>query len=61
LPQVFDGLSEGEFIQLHASGSLSVTTVSDDTVIGWDDGSITLQHQAFNFVSLFNSGYIECG
>ena len=55
----FDGLSEDEFIQLHASGLLSVTTVSDATVIGWGDGSITLQQQALNFDSLLNSGYIE--
>jgi Peptidase M10 serralysin C terminal/Matrixin len=57
----FDGMSAGEFIQLHASGLLSVSAVSDDTVISWGDGSITLQHQALTFDALLNGGFIQFG
>jgi hypothetical protein len=54
----FDGMSKAEFTQLHASGSLDVTAVSEDTVISWGDGSITLQGQALTFDSLLNGDYI---
>ena len=55
----FEGMSEGEFIQLRAASLLSVATVNDDTVISWGDGSITLQHQALSFDSLLNGGIIQ--
>jgi len=55
---LFHGMSRSEFEQAHASGLLTVTAVSDDTVIGWGDGSITLQHKALTFESLLNEGHI---
>jgi len=57
----FNGMSEAEFVQLHASGLLSVTTDNTDTVISWGDGSITLAGQTLTFDSLLNGDYILFG
>jgi hypothetical protein len=57
----FNGMSEGEFVQLHESGSLAVTGVNTDTVISWGDGSITLVGQTFTFDSLLKGDYIIFG
>ena len=57
----FNGMSEAEFVQLHASGLLSVTTDKTGTMISWGDGSITLADRTLTFDSLLNSDYILFG
>src|SRR5262245_6022866 len=57
----FNGMTEGEFVQLHASGSLAVTDVNNDTVVSWGNGSITLAGQTLTFESLLNGDYIIFG
>jgi hypothetical protein len=57
----FDGMSENEFTQLHASGLLAVAAVSEDTVISWGNGSITLKDQTLTFDSLLTGDYIMFG
>ena len=56
----FNGMSEDEFVQLHASGLLAVTA-NTDTVISWGDGAVTLVGQSLTFDSLLNGGYIVFG
>ena len=57
----FNGMSEDEFVQLHASGLLAVTAVASDTVISWGDGAVTLAGKALAFDSLLNGDYIMFG
>jgi hypothetical protein len=57
----FNGMTGGEFVQLHASGSLAVTDVNNDTVISWGNGSITLAGQTLTFDSLLTGDYIIFG
>jgi len=58
---LFNGMSENEFTQLHASGLLAVAAVSEDTVISWGNGSITLKGQALTFDSLLTGDYVMFG
>ena len=57
----FNGMSEDEFIQLHTSGLLAVTSNGSNTAITWGDGSITLVGQVLTFNSLLNGDYIMFG
>jgi Ca2+-binding RTX toxin-like protein len=56
----FNGMSEAEFVQLHASGLLTVTA-NTDTVISWGDGAVTLVGQSLTFDALLNDGHIIFG